>query len=63
MESAKRSSGNVSLRKRTITSPVRSVRTLMSLCAFRLVVFTMMPLAVNGLRPAVPDRFPMVVLV
>ena len=62
-ESAKRSSGKVSLRNRTFTCPVRSARTLISLWALRLLVLTMMPLPANIFRPELPARFPIVVLV
>jgi hypothetical protein len=51
-ESAKRSSGKVSVAKRTVTWPVRSARTLIALWALRLVVLTMIELAPNGFRPA-----------
>src|SRR5262245_26900505 len=61
-ESAKRSSGKVSLANRTVTWPVRSARMLMALCALRLVVFTITLVAPNGLRPAVPLMLPLVTL-
>src|SRR5262249_42756565 len=61
-ESAKRSSGKVSLAKRTVTWPVRSARMLIAFCAFTLTVFTMTLVAPNGLRPAVPLMLPLVTL-
>src|SRR6185369_17875595 len=61
-ESAKRSSGKVSLAKRTVTWPVRSARMLIAFCALTLMVLTMTLVAPNGLRPAVPLMLPLVTL-
>ena len=59
-ESANRSSGKVSDRNFTRTSPVRSARTLRSLCALIEAVFTISPCALNMPVPAWPAMLPVV---